>query len=509
MKIETANKENDDDEICSQKHSIKGSDEQRTPWPSVCLSFLVQTLNGIQFSIYITSMWPYLTTLEPNAGLSFFGWIMSIYSIGQMFSSWIFGFWNQKTMSTKHPAAFGLAFTALGNVIYGLLPLLPSYQAWFMLMARFLAGFGSGTLSVIRSYCAMASVAKDRAKVMSLAVGSFVLGLSLGPSIQSIFIPIGKDGISIGPIILNMYTAPAFLMVFISLGSIFLLMFCFVERYSGIISSEEKSDPYLVIPKFDRIAAVVCIYLYFLLQLAGTSLEVMSTPLTISLYNWPNAKALFYNGTLQTIACSIDIVVYLLISFSRLGSLDKRIMLLISLSCFIIYQIFTLPWPFYEGPLDYIELGNFDACVTYSPNSTVEDTAYSGGCYRRYAWCAHTKRVPLPIYAFGYTIVLAIAFPFLAAPVGILFSEVLGPRKQGVMQGVNEIGGCIARCITPIIQSMLFESSGYIFPVLMNLTLLAAGLLSMIVFYGRMTPLKMKPNIGVATPYKKGVFYRF
>lgn len=44
---------------------------------------------------------------------------------------------------------------------------------------------------------------------------------------------------------------------------------------------------------------------------------------------------------------------------------DKRIMLLISLSCFIIYQIFTLPWPFYEGPLDYIELGNFDACVTY------------------------------------------------------------------------------------------------------------------------------------------------
>ena len=142
---------------------------------------------------------------------------MSIYSIGQMFSSWIFGFWNQKTMSTKHPAAFGLAFTALGNVIYGLLPLLPSYQAWFMLMARFLAGFGSGicyrlsffhqpckqesykcysesrvmirnsfigTLSVIRSYCAMASVAKDRAKVMSLAVGSFVLGLSLGPSIQ-------------------------------------------------------------------------------------------------------------------------------------------------------------------------------------------------------------------------------------------------------------------------------------------------------------------------------------
>lgn len=492
MKIESANKD--------QKHVDDSGKEQETPWGSVWLSFLIQTLNGIQFSIYITSMWPYLTTLEPSVSLSFFGWIMSIYSIGQMFSSWMFGWWNQKTMSTKAPAACGLAFTAIGNIIYGVLPLIPSYQAWYMLTARLLAGFGSGTLSVIRSYCAMASVPKDRTRVMSLAAASFVLGLSLGPSIQSIFIPIGKDGFSLGLIKLNMYTAPAFLMVFVSLLSIVLLTICFVENYSGIVSNGKNSDPFVVIPKFDRIAALVCIYLYFLLQLAGTSLEIMSTPLTISLYNWTNEKALFYNGTLQTIACSIDIIVYLLISFSRLGNVDKRTMLIISLSCFIIYQMFTLPWPFYDGPLDYIKM---------APNSTLEDTAYSGGCYRRYEWCAHTKRVPLAIYAFGYTIVLSIAFPFLAAPVGILFSEILGPRKQGVMQGINEIGGCIARCITPILQSMLFESSGYLFPVVMNLTMLTVGLILLAMFYTRITPLKMKPNVGIATPYKKGIFYRF
>lgn len=36
---------------------------------------------------------------------------------------------------------------------------------------------------------------------------------------------------------------------------------------------------------------------------------------------------------------------------------DKRKMMLFSLSCFIFYHVFTLPWPFFDGPLDYIELG--------------------------------------------------------------------------------------------------------------------------------------------------------
>ena len=483
-----------------QANRQKQNSERQTPWKSVSLCFLIQILNGIQFSIYFTSLWPYLTTLEPKAKMSFFGWIMAIFSIGQMCSSWIFGFWNQKTMSTRQPAICGLMFSAVGNVIYGLLPLLPSHRDWCMLFARFLTGFGSGTMSVIRSYCAMASARKDLPKVMPLVVGSFVLGICLGPSIQSIFVPIGKEGFYAGFIKINVYTAPAFAMVLVSLLSTSLLLFVFGEDYSGVISKDVKSNPYFVLPKFDRIAAVVCIYMYFLQQMCSTSVEVMSSPLTISMYNWTNKKALLYNGTLQTIACGIDIISYFLISFTKFQKVDKRYLLLISLSLFIVYQLFLLPWPFYNGPLQYIKL---------APNSTHEDTEYSGGCYRRYRWCATSRRVPLPIYVLGSTTVLSLAFPFLAASVGILYSQILGPRKQGVMQGINEFFGCFARCVTPVIQSALFEHFGYLPTYLMNLVLLSIGLLSLVVFYGRMKPLRMKPKIGVATAYKRGVFYRF
>lgn len=38
-------------------------------------------------------------------------------------------------------------------------------------------------------------------------------------------------------------------------------------------------------------------------------------------------------------------------------SSDKRFMLVVSALCFIAYHLFTLPWQFYDGPLDYISIG--------------------------------------------------------------------------------------------------------------------------------------------------------
>lgn len=67
-------------------------------------------------------------------------------------------------------------------------------------------------------------------------------------------------------------------------------------------------------------------------------------------------------------------------------------------------------------------------------NSTVEDTSISGGCLRRYEWCAYTSRVPLIIYVFSFIVILGFAFPFTSAPLGTVFSEILGPRKQVSIQ---------------------------------------------------------------------------
>lgn len=92
--------------------------------------------------------------LDSNVNLSMFGWITVAYSIGQMFATWVFGYWNQRTMSVRWPACCGLAFMTFGNAIYGALSKLPVHHAWWMLFARLLVGFGSGRkFKFLKSVC--------------------------------------------------------------------------------------------------------------------------------------------------------------------------------------------------------------------------------------------------------------------------------------------------------------------------------------------------------------------
>ncbi|VDN00112.1 unnamed protein product [Thelazia callipaeda] len=106
-------------------------------------------MTGVQFSIFFTSMWPYLNKyclkLDPSANLDFFGWIIASYSIGSTISTFLFGYWSQKVMSTKYPATFGIFLMAFGNLLYGLLPAISGVSIkWYMLIARFIVGLGAG-----------------------------------------------------------------------------------------------------------------------------------------------------------------------------------------------------------------------------------------------------------------------------------------------------------------------------------------------------------------------------
>ncbi|VDM99882.1 unnamed protein product [Thelazia callipaeda] len=291
----------------------------------------------------------------------------------------------------------------------------------------------------------MASVPRDRTKAISMSFGLFVLGLSIGPAVQTLFTPLGRSGVQIGAVCFNMYTAPAFLMVLVSLGSIVLLCTVFTETYSGLLRSDKSQQSLsTVIPKFDRIAASVCIFLWLTMQSIGINIEVMAPPLTIAMYSWTDQQAVLYNGIIQSISCSVNVICYFAIGYTTLQHRDKRPMILFGLICFSAYHVINLPWPFYTEHLDFMKT---------APNSSIEDSAFSGGCFQRYSWCTYTPRVPFPLYAFSATVLFGLAFPFLASPVGSLYSEVLGPRSQGIMQGLFEFFPSIARFLGPVASS--------------------------------------------------------
>ncbi|VDM82536.1 unnamed protein product [Strongylus vulgaris] len=96
-----------------------------------------------------------------------------------------------------------------------------------------------------------------------------------GSLLQAIFTPIGEKGAKIGAIVFNMYTVPAFFMVILSVICCFVVQFLFKEEYAGIIKDEDKNDnPYMVIPKFDTIPALICIYLWVVSCMVATNIEV-------------------------------------------------------------------------------------------------------------------------------------------------------------------------------------------------------------------------------------------
>ncbi|KAK5974288.1 hypothetical protein GCK32_018588 [Trichostrongylus colubriformis] len=119
-------------------------DERKTPWPSIYACTFMLCLTGVQMSIYFMSTWQYLREVDSEATMEFFGWVAAAYSLGCALANPIFGVWNQRTGSTKIPVSFGFTICALGNLLYAILPTLPSSIRWTMLIARFFTGFGAG-----------------------------------------------------------------------------------------------------------------------------------------------------------------------------------------------------------------------------------------------------------------------------------------------------------------------------------------------------------------------------
>ncbi|GMT10488.1 hypothetical protein PFISCL1PPCAC_1785, partial [Pristionchus fissidentatus] len=467
-------------------------DDRQSPWLSLWIGNLCQLMCGIQFSIYMMSMWPYLSKLDETADLTFLGWIIAGYSVGQAVASPLFGIWNQRTMSTKYPVALGLVFCIIGNLIYGILPTFTDGVKWIMLVARFIIGFGSGNYAVLRSYTASASVPRDRTRAIALATGSYVLGISFGPAIQMIFTPIDEGFVVGGVVHFNMFTFPAYAMCIINLISLILLFTVFKEDYAGILSKSDrtgKEGEYFVLPKTDYIAVSVCIYMFFIQNCVSTMMETLSSPITMALYGFDDQQTVVASGIAQAVASIIEIFNNALLAFTRLGKVNPRYILLVGLAGFSFYHICILPYPFFTTPLVY-----------------VENTTDGLGCY--YEWCKTVPQVPQPVYWAGYLIGIGFGFPFLANPTGTLFSEVIGPRNQGNLQGIMALFGSIARIIAPIVSTALFENTGYMWPMLAELSVLIVGFIVVFVFWKRLVPLKITPKTGKSLNYKNGTFYK-
>ncbi|KPP76344.1 major facilitator superfamily domain-containing protein 8-like [Scleropages formosus] len=143
-----------------------------------------------------------METLE--AAPYFLGLGLSAFSLSGLLSGPLFGYWSDRTRSTKGIILFANLFEIVGNFMYFM-----GYSKWLLLSSRFVAGIGTGAGSSIFGYLTRSTALEDRAIVFAAVMASRQAGLLIGPGLN-IFLRLCD--FQLGPFVVNKYTAPGLFM---------------------------------------------------------------------------------------------------------------------------------------------------------------------------------------------------------------------------------------------------------------------------------------------------------
>uniref|UniRef100_A0A914X4V0 Major facilitator superfamily (MFS) profile domain-containing protein n=1 Tax=Plectus sambesii TaxID=2011161 RepID=A0A914X4V0_9BILA len=375
------------------------SAEPSTDWRSIWMVSAIAFATTMQLSLYFSSLWPFLQEIDKNATEDFFGVIMAIYSLGQALSSLVFGFWSNRIKQTKVPMMTGLTVMFISNLFYGNIELLHSNRRWGMLVARFITGCGGGIVGVIRAYTATASSISDRSRAISINSGAFALGLTFGP---------------------------------------------------GIVVKEKQNKWFHAVPKFDKAAIIVCLFTRFIQMFVIINLETIGSPYSMIMFYWTRAEAVLYNS-IADVGCSlIGFGIYLSYIVLNLGKrVSERVVCIAGLGLLFLFHLITYPWPFYSGHIAYKKPPFLYNGTWYGNNSA------DVGCDLTFDWCQTTPSVNVWLFMISNVLLIGLAFPLINISMSTLYSKIIGPRRQGTMQGLFFFSGGMARMLGPVFMAFV------------------------------------------------------
>lgn len=264
--------------------------EARTEWPSLWIACSLCLITVIQFTLFLSSQWPFLKVLDPTVTEFFYGSVVASNALAPIFFGPLVGWWSNRIRQLRLPLLSCVLFQIAGNVIYASLELFPEgHRIWWMLVARFVAGIGMSNIGLLKAYAAMASTPADRRRAVALVSGSFALGVTIGPALQALFGGIGYPGWRLElpwlpGLTISMYTAPAWFSNILNVATAVILMWFFRESYVGVLKKpeapgkekkgEEKLKSETVkLPSYDRVAVAACCAIRFTTIFVFTNIE--------------------------------------------------------------------------------------------------------------------------------------------------------------------------------------------------------------------------------------------
>lgn len=316
------------------------SDQQHTTqWRSIYVATFLSFSGSVQFSLYFSSLWPFLQLIDGTGTERFFGYIVAFYSVGQILGSPAMGYWSNRVKRIRPPLLLGLTLMLLGNLLYLSVEFWPMTvvewrgrltltRKFLLLVGRFITGVGSANSSLLKAYASTASVSADRSRAIAFVTGGQALGLTMGPGFQLLFTPIGYPGQLLYALTgggdqtrrgfwISMYTAPAYMACAINIIGAAAVLFAFHEHYAGLDEheSDERKETECEnsrLRPYDKSAIGVCYLTRFTQMFIQTNLETIGAPMAAAMFAWSRANVVFYTALAQGMMGLISFVVYLL-----------------------------------------------------------------------------------------------------------------------------------------------------------------------------------------------------
>uniref|UniRef100_A0A7E4W8M5 MFS domain-containing protein n=1 Tax=Panagrellus redivivus TaxID=6233 RepID=A0A7E4W8M5_PANRE len=481
-------------------------DDPPTDWRSIYVANIVAALATVQVGSVIPTIWPYMKIVNPNMTETMYGAFRGASALGNIIASGVAGFWANRWRNTKPPLITGKLLNIFATCLYLLIEVKSSAAMFLFLFYDIFHGISAGFSSAYRTHISMASKEHERSRAFGLSMFAGSLGFLLGPLIQVLFTFLGYPGISLPfGFHLNLYTAPIYLALVTSGVGILFLSLWFngkmrikqkkialspaAENYelqdyqnisvytnglnddgsnSSITKTQRPSDEVkgVKVVRYDKIAVFVLMAAKVSVELNMLAITSLMTPYSMAAFEWSSADSVTYMSAMMFAIGGFSMifsVAYVFFKFDKI--IPERIALVCSLTIFLLFFVFTFPWAFLSETMPYQhakgETAYFNQTEAIAALAASNSTgAELVGCNVNYSWCATTPRINVYVYNAALVFAIGIGMPMTHVNLDILYSKMLGPIKQGVLQALFVSIGQVLNVIGPVIFTEIYSLSG-------------------------------------------------
>ncbi|EQC35050.1 hypothetical protein SDRG_07290 [Saprolegnia diclina VS20] len=379
----------------------------------------------------------FLYTQSLGGSLYEMGLLTSVFSVGRLISSTVFG-WLCDRYSFRFVYIVSSLIGLLGNIIYLLADLHVYNCVHVLLVSRFLVGFGAGNRSVCRANVAAITHVDQRLKYMTILAMVVFFGYALTPGLGGI---LNDIDFRIGSLHIHKLTAPGVVLAAMNLVTIVLMLTTWDESIGLADAPDVSPTPFAA--KKSKVAPLTAlpdrlvywgVFVFMTLNVVARGIlsifETVNVPLFIDITGHTNETAVLAASSFQFNMGLLGLFAYVAIEVWRHAITDVMWLLI---------------------GFGALALGNLVLILDMASRSYTE-------------------------LAIGIFFVWSVGSPLTTAVCVAAFSKILGTRQQGTWMGLLGSAASVSRIIMPLLPA-LFATFTPLFWINFALCVASLGLL--------------------------------